>query len=109
MRPYTADNRFPGGLYLVAGTVVRRSNRLAAGMSAQVERRRTPTDQMPKLSDAALRLTTKGTCDPLAGARFDLGRAPCPCCGAKTEKRILTGKPAMARALSLRLDPARLP
>lgn len=109
MRPYKIDNRFPGGLYLIAGTVVRRSNRLAAGMSANVERRRTPANLSPALSDAALRLATRGTCDPLAGTRFDLGRAPCPCCGAKTEKRILTGKPAMARALSLRLNPARLP
>ena len=109
MRPYTPDARFPGGLYLVTGTVVRRSNRLAAGMSAHVERRRTPTNHSPALSDAALKLTTRGTCDPLAGTRFDLGRAPCPCCGAKTEKRILTGKPAMARRLSLRLNPARLP
>lgn len=109
MRAYTPDARFPGGLYLIAGTVVRRSNRLAAGMSAHVERRRTPANQMPKLSDAALKLTTRGTCDPLAGTRFDLGHAPCPCCGAKTEKRILKGKPAKTRRLSLRLDPARLP
>lgn len=109
MRAYTIDNRFPGGLYLVAGTAVRRGNRLSAGMSAAIERKRTATRHNPALSDDALRLATRGTCDGLAGTRFDLGRAACACCGAKTDKRTLTGKPARARTLSLRLDPARLP
>lgn len=106
---YAIDNAFPGGLYKVAGTVIRRSNRTAAGHSATVERRRPKAGDRPALSDAALKLATRGTCDALAGTRFDLGRAACPCCGAKTDKRTLIGKPSKARRASLTLDPARLP
>ncbi|UTC29618.1 hypothetical protein BAMBUS_05600 [Brevundimonas phage vB_BpoS-Bambus] len=109
MRRYAIDNTFSGGLYKVAGTVVRRGNRNAAGMSAHAERRRDRLGHHPKLSDAALKLTVNGTCDPLASVRFDLGRAVCTCCGAKTDKRILTGKPSKARRVSLALNPARLP
>lgn len=109
MRPYAADNTFPGGLYKVAGTVVRRGNRNAAGMSAHAERRRAKSGHHPKLSDAALKLTVNGTGDTLAAVRFDLGRAACTCCGAKTDKRILIGKPSKARRMGLKLNPARLP
>lgn len=109
MRGYQIDSKFPGGLYKVAGDTVRRGNKTAAGMSAHAARKRTATRHNPALSPDALGLTVRGTLDGLSGTRFDLGRAACTCCGAKTDKRILTGKPSQTRSRSLRLDPARLP
>lgn len=109
MRPYSKDNTFPGGLYKIAGEAVRRGNKTAAGMSAHAARKRTATRHNPALSPDALGLTVRGTLDGLSGTRFDLGWAACTCCGAKTDKRILKGKPSLARSRSLRLDPARLP
>lgn len=109
MRPYSKDNTFPGGLYKVAGEAVRRGNKTSAGMSANLARKRNATRHNPALSPDALGLTVRGTLDGLSGTRFDLGRAACTCCGAKTDKRILKGKPSLARSRSLRLDPARLP
>lgn len=90
-----------------------RPNRQAAGMAATAERKkrvRVLSLVEPRLTDDALRLSVRGTLDPLAAWRFDLERVPCGCCGSRENAKLrLKGKPRSRRLLAIRLNPSRLP
>lgn len=115
----TYDTRFPqGGGYRVTSSPcpVSRPNRTAAGMSMHLGKKklRSRTQHEPKLSTEALRLTVKGTLDPLAGQIIRTEKRSCTCCGAASGKLALkrddrTKAIFKLRRKALRLNPARLP
>jgi hypothetical protein len=116
MKPYHADLTRPHGGYLVPASPcgAQRPNRTAAGMTAQLERkrRRHPmgASQPPiKLEGDVLRLTVKGTLDSLAYGNSQLTTAAvCPCCDHKTGKlKLRPGLPRYGRARVRRWFPRR--
>lgn len=111
MRPYAVHRHFPA-LWQVQG--VGRPNRVAAGLTATIERAKRARvlriDPPRRRSADALALSVKGTLDTLAGARFDLTLKPCPCCGARSGGKIaLKGPYSSLRRRAVRLNPDRLP
>lgn len=110
MRPYSVNPRSPG-VWLVAA--VNRPNRIAAGLTATLDRAQRVAvflGQPKRRSADALTLSVKGTLDPLAGARFDLMNKPCPCCGSRHGGKLaLKGPYSSLRRRAVRLNPDRLP
>lgn len=121
MRPYTIHPRDPSAYQVPASPApLTRPNRLSAGMSSTYARKKRRARWNPafapspdiNLSDDALRLSVRGTLDPLAYTRFDLTKRACPCCGSKEFgklARVEGGPKRMTRLRSVRLDPNRLP
>lgn len=110
------DDRQPGGGYKVASSPcpVSRPNRTAAGMSLNLSHKKARTRHEPKLSDLALRLTVRGTLDPLAGHTILTVKRACTCCGAPSGGLTIrqdghTQARLKIRRRSLKLNPARLP
>lgn len=108
--------RLKGGAYSVPANPVAviRPNAVAAGMTRTYQRAKVGRGVLnlrePRLSDEALRLSVRGTLDPLGAWRFDLERAPCGCCGSRERGKMrLKGKPRPRAKLAIRLNPSRLP
>ena len=86
MRPYAFDYKNRRG-YIIGGYPTARPNRTAAGMTYTANRGSKP--HFARMDYERATLSVRGTLDKLAMGYWRITeRAPCPCCGAKSNGKL---------------------